>query len=239
MERPLTPTLVLVHGGTMTSTMWDQVGQHLESPWVAVDLPGRRYRPADLSSIKRDDWIRAVGDDIESLGEVVLVGHSSGGYVIPGVAALAPRFVRRLVFVTATVPAEGARPVDFLKPGLKEMTLEHERYLYESTAGLTIGGLRPGEPPIATELQVVENGPRMGHEAPGPLFEPFTWAGVPGSLPRTYVRCRQDRVIPPDLVDRMIANMGGAEVIEVDAGHDVATTAPEPLARVLDGLARA
>ena len=233
------PTLVLVHGGTMTSTMWDQVGQRLESPWVAVDLPGRRYRPADLSSIKRDDWVCAVGHDIESLEEVVLVGHSSAGYVIPGVAALAPRLVRRLVFVAATVPAEGTRPVDFLKPGLKEMTLEHERYLFESTAGLTIGGLRSEEPPIATELEVVENGPRMGHEAPGPLFEPFTWAGVPSFLPRTYVRCRKDRVIPPDLVEQMIANMGGAEVIDVDAGHDVATTAPEPLARILDEVAQA
>jgi pimeloyl-ACP methyl ester carboxylesterase len=47
----LTSTLVLVHGGTMTSTMWDGVGQHLKAPWMAVDLPGRRYRPADLSRI--------------------------------------------------------------------------------------------------------------------------------------------------------------------------------------------
>jgi pimeloyl-ACP methyl ester carboxylesterase len=234
----LTPTLVLVHGGTMTSTIWDQVGQHLESPWVAVDLPGRRYRPADLSRIGRNDWVRAVDRDIESLAEVVLVGHSSGGYVIPGVAALSPRLVRRMVFVAATVPADDTRPVDFLKPGLKEMTLEHERQLFESTAGITIGGLRPGEGPIETELGVVENGPRLGHEAPGPLFERFTWAGVPSSLPRSYIRCLQDRVIPPEQVEQMIANMGGAEVIDVDAGHDVATTAPEGLARILDELAQ-
>src|SRR5437660_7676975 len=108
----------------MTSTMWDRVGEHLRSPWVAIDLPGRRHRPADLSRIVRDDWVRAVHRDIESLDEVVLVGHSSGGYVIPGVSALDPRPVRRLVFVAATVPAEGTRPVDFLKPGLKEMTIE-------------------------------------------------------------------------------------------------------------------
>src|SRR5437899_13102364 len=108
----------------MTSTMWDGVARHLRSPWVAVDLPGRRHRPANLSRIGRDDCVRAVRRDIESLDEVVLVGHSSGGYVIPGVAALSPRLVRRLVFVAATVPAEGTRPVDFLKPGLKEMTIE-------------------------------------------------------------------------------------------------------------------
>ena len=234
----MTATLVLVHGGTKASTMWDEVGRHLRSPWLAVDLPGRRYRPADLAAITLDDWVHAVGHDIEPLDEVVLVGHSSGGYVIPGVAALSPRQVHRLVFVAATVPAEGTRPVDYLKPGLKEMTLESERYLFESTAGRTIGGLRRGEPPIETELEIVENPPKLGHEAPGPLFAPFTWAGVPTSLPRTFVRCLRDRVIPPDLVEVMVANMGGAEVVDIDAGHDVAAEAPEALAGSLDELAR-
>ena len=232
------PTLVLVHGGTKTSTMWDPVGAHLRSPWTAVDLPGRRHRPADLSTVSRDDWVRAVGDDIAGLGDVVLVGHSSAGYVIPGVAAIAGEKVRRLVFVAATVPAEATRPVDFLKPALKEMTLDSEAYLYESTAAKTIGDLRPGEAPIRTDLEVVENGPRLGHEAPGPLFAPFTWTGVPPTVPRTYVRCLRDRVIPPDLVRVMVENMGGAEVVDVDAGHDVAVEAPAALAGVLDELAQ-
>ena len=230
-------TLVLVHGGTKTSTMWDDLGRHLRSPWLAVDLPGRRYRPADLSTVTGDDWALAVQRDIEALGEVVLVGHSSGGYVIPAVAARAPEQVRRLVFVAATVPAEGTRPVDYLKPGLKEMTLDSEQYLFESTAGRTIGGFRPGEEPVETELEVVENGPRLGHEAPGPLFAPFTWQGVPASLPRTFVRCLGDRVIPPDLADVMVANMGGADVIDIDAGHDVAAEQPQALAATLDELA--
>jgi pimeloyl-ACP methyl ester carboxylesterase len=231
------PTLVLVHGGTKTSTMWDDVGRHLRSPWLAVDLPGRRYRPADLSEVTLDDWAVAVQRDIEALGQVVLVGHSSGGYVIPRVAARVPAQVCRLVFVAATVPAEGTRPVDYLKPGLKEMTLDSERYLFESTAGRTIGGLRPSERPVQTELEVVENGPKLGHEAPGPLFSPFTWEGVPRSLPRTFVRCLEDRVIPPELVAVMVANMGGADVVDIDAGHDVAAEAPGALADVLDQLA--
>ena len=46
----MTPTLVLVHGGTVTSTMWDPVLEHLRTPARAVDLPGRRYHPADLST---------------------------------------------------------------------------------------------------------------------------------------------------------------------------------------------
>jgi pimeloyl-ACP methyl ester carboxylesterase len=236
-------TLVLVHGGTVSSRMWDPVLPYLSGAAYAVDLPGRRHRPADLGTVTRQDWIDSVGDDIvaNGFGDVVLVGHSSGGYVIPGVATLVPTRVRHLVFLTATVPAEGKAPVDYLKPKLQEMTRASERLQYERAKGKTLGDLRPGEPPIDTGLEVVENPPRMGLEAPGPLFEPFSWAGVPPRevVPRTYIRCLRDRVIPPDLASTMVENMGGADVIDLDVDHDVATSAPDVLAAVLDRLAGA
>src|SRR5947209_19671623 len=104
--------------------------------------------------------------------------------------------------------------------------------------GKTLGGLRPGEPAIDTDLEIVENEGRMGLEAPGPLHEPFTWDGVPRQIPRTYIRCLQDRVIPPELADQMIENMGGARVVDIDAPHEVAIGRPAELAAVLDGIAR-
>ena len=83
------PTVVLVHGSMTTSVMWDGVVEHLVHDSLAVDLPGRRYKPADLAKVTRADWVRSVCDDIEGAGldEVLLVGHSSAGFVIPGVAA--------------------------------------------------------------------------------------------------------------------------------------------------------
>jgi pimeloyl-ACP methyl ester carboxylesterase len=220
--------------------MWDPLLAHLRAPAIAVDLPGRRYRPADLARVTRQDWVDAVVEDMaaSALDDVLLVGHSSAGYVIPGVAARVPDRVRHLVFVAATVPAEGARPVDFLKPKLKELTLQTEQLQRDAAAGKTIGGLLPGERELVTDLEVVENPPRMGLEAPGPLFEPFTWAGTPSAtaLPRTYIRCLRDRVIPPDLATTM-ADAMGATILDIDAGHDVASEAPAELARLLDRFA--
>ncbi len=238
----MSATFVLVHGGTVTSTMWDPVLPHLDRPALAVDLPGRRYHPADLGKITRADWVAAVIDEIAThdLGPVVVVGHSSAGFVIPEVAAGLPDRVAHLVFVAATVPADGMRPVDFIKPRLRQLALDHVDLVREMAAGKTLGGLRPGEPPISTELEIVENDPRMGLEAPGPLHETYQgWGQVPGRLPRTFVRCRQDRVVTAALVDQMLPHMGEVEVIDLDAGHDVASAAPRELARVLNQIAAA
>jgi len=220
--------------------MWDPVLEHLRTPARAVDLPGRRYHPADLSTITRDDWVGAVVDEIiaDDLGPVVLVGHSSGGYVIPEVSAVLPDRVAHLVFVAATVPADGERPVDYIKPRLRELAESSEELVRTMAAGKTLGGLLPGEPPISTDLEVVENGPRMGLEAPGPLLEIYHgWATVPPELPRTFIRCQQDRVVTPELVDRMLPHMGNVTIVDIDAGHEVTRESPVTLARILDRIA--
>ena len=230
------PTLVLVHGGSVTSRAWDPVLPHLSTAAVALDLPGRRYHPADLGEVRRTDWERSVADDVAALdlSDVVLVGHSSGGYVIPGAAALLPAgMVRHLVLVAATCPPEGERPVDAMTPTLQSITLAHKEALFARAAGKTLADLRPGEGPIDTDLELVEVEPKMGVEAPLQLFEPMTWKHVP-PIPRTYVRGLRDRVIPPEHALQMARNAGADDVIDLDAAHDIAGTAPLELARVLD-----
>jgi pimeloyl-ACP methyl ester carboxylesterase len=236
----MTTTLVLVHGGTVTSTMWDPVLPFLRTPARAIDLPGRRYHPADLSTITRGDWVESAIHQIAELdlGPVVLAGHSSAGYVIPEVAAALPARVAHLVFIASTVPADGRRPVDYIKPRLRDLALDHVDLVRQMAAGKTLGGLRPGEAPIITDLEVVENDPRMGLEAPGPLHEVYDgWSRVPAALPRTFIRGRQDRVVTPELVDVMLPHMGNIDVVDLDAGHGMAEEAPEELARLLDQIA--
>jgi pimeloyl-ACP methyl ester carboxylesterase len=232
-------TLVLVHGGSVTSRAWDPLLPLLRTPTATVDLPGRRHRPADLSTLCRADWERSAAADVEALGldDVVLVGHSSGGYVIPGVASLLPSgVVRRLVFVAANCPAEGQSPVESMAEKLRGITLANRENLAAQAVGRTIGDLRPGEAPIDTELEIVEVDLRMGVEAPGQLYEPMTWEGVP-DVARTYVRATRDRIIPADHALVMAANAGAAEVVDLDAGHDVVGDAPEALAALLDRIA--
>src|SRR5690606_26361283 len=134
-------TLVLVHGGSVTSRAWDPLLLLLQTPTATVDLPGRRHRPADLSTLHRLDWERSAAADIEALGPagVVRVGHSAGGYVSPGIAArLPPGRVRRLVYVTANCPAEGQSPVESMAEKLRGITLANRDNLAAQAVGRTI-----------------------------------------------------------------------------------------------------
>jgi pimeloyl-ACP methyl ester carboxylesterase len=74
----------------------------------------------------------------------------------------------------------------------------------------------------------------MGLEAPLVLFERVSWTGFPTEVPRVYVRALRDKVIPTELADRMVAAMGGATVVDFDAGHRSYDTNAAELAAVID-----
>src|SRR6516162_8679706 len=88
------PALVLVHGGVHAADCWDLTIAELrrQEPQLetfAVDLPGRRGKPGDLSTATIGQWVESVVDDVERAGfeDIVIVGHSLAGVTLPGVVA--------------------------------------------------------------------------------------------------------------------------------------------------------
>ena len=79
---------------------------------------------------------------------------------------------------------------------------------------------------------------RQSPEALAVFYETFSWRGFPSEVPRTYVKNLRDRMLPPDLQDAMIRNMGGAKLIELDAPHCPEVRCPERIAALLNGIAR-
>src|SRR5271157_4782762 len=104
-------TFVLVHGAWHGGWCWRRVADRLRLDGHAVFTPmltglGERshlLRPgidlathvADIVSVMR--W--------EQLSEVVLCGHSYGGFVISGVAEMTLTRIRSIVFLDAFLPA--------------------------------------------------------------------------------------------------------------------------------------
>jgi pimeloyl-ACP methyl ester carboxylesterase len=80
------PALVFVHGWSCDRTYWDAQMRHFAPRHrvVAIDLPGHGQ-----SGAGREEWtIEAFGEDVATvvgqlgLEEVVLIGHSVGGFVV-------------------------------------------------------------------------------------------------------------------------------------------------------------
>jgi pimeloyl-ACP methyl ester carboxylesterase len=116
-------TFVLIHGGGATGRFWDRLRPLLDRPALAVDLPGRAGKAADLGTLSVEQETASVVADIRAdvpTGPVVLVAHSSGGLVVPGVVEALEGRVGAVVLNAALVPTEGGCGIDCMKPRHRE-----------------------------------------------------------------------------------------------------------------------
>lgn len=240
-------TYVLVHGGGMTARFWDRLAPLLDGRVLAVDLPGRGARPADLGTITVDDEVGAVVQDIEAAGpdgEIVLVAHSSGGLVVPGVVAALGGRVSRVVLNAALVPPEDGCGIDCMQP-------RHREGLVAAVEAVAAAGGEPitlpgppedpermrtayGGPPLTDdELAFVTAPERCVPDTVHHYFQPVRWSAAAG-VPVTYVVNELDRPIPTPLQDEMITRLPSPPaVVRLPSGHLPAITMPAELAAVV------
>jgi len=231
-------TYVLVHGGGFAGSCWDELRPHLEEPSIAVDLPGRGDRPAALATLTIGDFVGSVVDELvaHDLSDVTLVGHSMAGLTLPGVAGAVPGRLRRLVFVSCSVPPHGAsllQELGGLSPAVAEiagrigdaLTDEHGVLHPELARAMFCNDMDD-----ATARSTLA---RMVPEATGVLSEPVDLSGLEQPVPRTYVRLTRDASIDLESQDRMIATIGRCDTATLDAGHMAMISRPAELAALI------
>ena len=79
-------SFVLIHGGGATGRFWDRLVPRLDRPALAIDLPGRGGKPADVATLTVGEEAASVVADVDAADidpPYVLVVHSSGGLVVP------------------------------------------------------------------------------------------------------------------------------------------------------------
>ena len=217
-------TAVLVHGAVHDASVWRETEALLRHDSLAVDLPGRGRRPGDITTVRVGDAAASVAADVraEVEGDVVLVGHSVAGTVLPSAAALLGERARRLVFVAGITAPEGVLPLEVFLPGRAAVVAARLEELRGRHGGSTLEALDAKAAAAIDSLNLSS--------------QPMAWAGVPASLPRTFVRCLRYPIQPRELQARFIESCGAGAVLDIDSGHTPALDAPAELASLLDGI---
>jgi pimeloyl-ACP methyl ester carboxylesterase len=239
-------TFVLIHGGGATARFWDLLLPHLDGPVLAVDLPGRAARPADLATLSVEDEVASVVADIQAAvpaGPLVVVAHSSGGLVVPGVVAALDGRVRSVLLNAALVPAEGGCGIDCMKATHRQGLRASVEAAQREGRAITLPGppqdpesfrrAYGGEPLDDDTLMFVVDPVRCVADTVHHYFQPVHWSAVAG-VPVTYVLNERDRPVLPEAQEEMARRLPHpATVIRVDSGHLLPVTAPAVFARIL------
>ena len=225
---------VLVHGGGSTGRYWDRVVPLLDAPALAVDLPGRNGKPADLGWLTVEQEVESVVADIRDAaldGPLVLVAHSSGGLPVPSVVdALRPR-VERIVLNAALVPPEGGCGLDGMQPRhAAGLSAAVEAAKADPEAFRTVYG---GDPLSDDDLAFIVDPHRCVPDTVHHYFQPIEWSRA-SRVPVTYVLNERDRPIPPATQEQMIGWLPQtADVVRLDGGHLPAVTDPARFAAIV------
>lgn len=238
--RPVTGGVgfVLVHGGFHRAACWDGLLPHLVAPVVTVDLPGRGDRAA-AGRATLEDFVAAATAVVDAapFDRAVLVGHSLAGIVVPEVARRRPERVAHMVFVSATIPAEGhsllgtvpflIRPMPYWRGRRKRAQVPPRlvcRWLF------------------ANDLEADSTNILLDQLSPESAIvglERISRRGLSPAIGRTYVCCSRDRALPPRRQRRQIANLGPpCEVVTLESGHDPFYSRPAELAAVFNHTMR-
>jgi pimeloyl-ACP methyl ester carboxylesterase len=234
---------VFVHGGFHAAWCWSRTIAELERlghEAVAVDLPGHGSRLDEESTIaNRRDAIVSVlraGD--------VLVGHSGGGFDATVAADAATDLVSHIVYLAAALPREGRT-----YPEAMAMR-DSEDGEFDADVGDMLGYLHFDDDGAMTfadfegawkyfyhdcDEQTARwafdrLGPeRFGDTTVTPVSVPRFWAA---DLPRSFIRCLQDRSMPRWLADTVTRRLG-VEPLTIDTSHSPFLSRPRELAELL------
>jgi pimeloyl-ACP methyl ester carboxylesterase len=220
--------IALVHGAGLGAWCWERLIPELEARGYqarAVDLP-LNDPSADASRLAA-----MVVAAFAPFDDLVLVGHSISGLIIPVVAARRP--VRRLVFLHAALPQSGSSLADQVaaEPGMFSAEM------------LKVPPLSWSDEAIVTHFLLHDCTPEVAHDActrlrpsrldGGLLVTQVTplesWPDVPSS----YIVCRDDRTITPAWARRAASERLGVEPIEIPGGHCPMFSRPAELAEAL------
>lgn len=227
-------TFVLVHGAWHGGWCWQRVADRLRG------LNHKVFTPT-LTGLGERVHLLTPGIDVkthvtdvvnvmkwEGLSDVVLCGHSYGGFVISGVAEQLPQAIRSIVFLDAFVPQNGEAVCDLTGPAVLEA----------ARAALQKGDITI--PPRPAEFFGVNPADRawvdrlcVGQPI-GCFTDKIALTGAAGRIARkSYIRAKSYANPGFDKALAAVQADPSWRTYAVPCGHDVMVDAPDRLTEIL------
>jgi pimeloyl-ACP methyl ester carboxylesterase len=228
---------VLLHGAWHGGWCWDGVideivkaGHTAEAPTMPGHNPGD-----DRSKIGFEDYVDKICSELnKQTAPVVLVGHSSAGYMIQAAAPKAPGKLAQLIFLNAFILPNGKCQFDLVPPEAAEgMTAAAQASPDNSVPVIedfVRGMLMAGESTEQQDALIKRLVP-----------QPFALFTTPIDtkefdelkVPKAVVFCKEDASLPPGAYLGMAQGLGEFDLTEVDGSHEALFTNPVVVAKGL------
>jgi pimeloyl-ACP methyl ester carboxylesterase len=219
-----TTNIVLVHGGFVDGSGWEDVYDNLSKDGYAVSI-------VQNPTISLADDVAATERIIAAQeGPVLLVGHSYGGAVITE-AGNDPR-VAGLVYIAAFAPDRDESVATLIKdppPGapVPPIMPPQDGFLFLDKSKFPASfaaDVAPARAAFMADSQV----PWGVAALTGTISEP-AWK----TKPSWYMVATEDRMIPP-AAQRLMSERAGSTVVEVQGSHAIYVSQPEAVAALIE-----
>ncbi|MDT8856820.1 alpha/beta fold hydrolase [Paracoccaceae bacterium Fryx2] len=232
---------LLIHGSCHGAWCWRDVLPLLAAAGHtarAIDLPAHGDDRTPVAGATLDSYAAAILAAIAN--PVILVGHSMAGFPISAAAEAAPERIAKLVHVCAYAPVSGLSLAQMRRAGPRQpladaFHVSPDRQSFGFDPALVNDRFYHDCPPEAQAYAAA-------NLCPEPILPQETAIHLTGrhaSVEKHYIRCTEDRAIPPEYQANMTAAWPADRISTLPTSHSPFFAAPDALARRLIRIAEA
>jgi pimeloyl-ACP methyl ester carboxylesterase len=234
-----------LHGGGQGGWVWDETIEALGLQTggafgraLRLDVPGcgaKRGRATEAIGV--DDIAAELLGDIEAAGlrDVVLVGHSQAGSILPKMVQARPDLFRRLVYVSCSSPLPGQTAIEMIGAGVHGQDPDEVGWPVDPRTHSMEARYLLMFCNDMSRLETAAFMGKLGHDAwPMQSYAHTDWSyDHLGAVPASFVVCLRDGILPVAWQETFAERFRCQRLVRIDAGHQVMTTRPHALAEVL------
>lgn len=242
-------TYILVHGAWHSAWCWYKVVPLLEAKGhkvIAIDLPGHGKDTTNPSTITLDEYVKKVlAVANEQAGQVILVGHSSGGVVISQAAEeLGTSKIATLVYLDAFIPKDGESVFSLVEMVQKQLPSSASKTLtiMECITPSEDNKTSVFKPELAHQFfyddcsaeDIKFAKANLSRQAFAPLAIPVKVTdNIYGAIPKYYILCTKSKDLDKTVLS---THMPCEKIYTLPSSHSPFFSMPEKLVSILNEI---